>query len=379
MKHGATTALGTPFIWLGVIVLTLLTLLVVELIWWLVLPLVLSIILYYVSLPFIQWLKKKRLHHGQALGVYLGVSTLVLLLLVPLGIKFIYGVVEIQDDADRFLHESLPRVLQTLERNFSWLHEVHLSEKSLRKLEELRTSFSEEYLSGLAVYVLSWIPSLLLVPYLAFFFLKDAPRFKRFVMRGVPNAFFEKTLLLLHRIDVQMKKYFQGLLALTFLDAVTLGAGLWLIGMPYPIFGFWQSAGFGVLCGVLAWVPYIGTAMGWGVISLACLAYDPANIFLVGLATALFVVVRLLDDFFYTPLTIGRSLQVHPLVTVVIIFSGGVIAGVPGLLLAMPVLGVCMVLGEIVGEVWMDKRLQARYRHAKHLELTQARQNLSVS
>jgi hypothetical protein len=47
----------------------------------------------------------------------------------------------------------------------------------------------------------------------------------------------------------------------------------------------------------------------------------------------------------------GRSLRMHPLVTVLMILLGGAVAGIAGLLLVMPVLGVVMVAGQIIGEL----------------------------
>ena len=87
-------------------------------------------------------------------------------------------------------------------------------------------------------------------------------------------------------------------------------------------------------------------------------------------AIALFLVVRLLDDFLFMPMTIGRSLKLHPLLTVLMIFVGGAVAGVPGLMLVLPVLGVVMVLGETVGQVVTDPRLMARHLHARQLRRT---------
>ena len=57
-------------------------------------------------------------------------------------------------------------------------------------------------------------------------------------------------------------------------------------------------------------------------------------------AVALFIFVRLLDDFVFMPMTIGKSLELHPLLTVVMIFAGGAVAGVPGLMLVLPLVGV---------------------------------------
>jgi predicted PurR-regulated permease PerM len=77
--------------------------------------------------------------------------------------------------------------------------------------------------------------------------------------------------------------------------------------------------------------------------------------------------VRLLDDFVFMPLTIGKSLNMHPLLTVLMIFVGGAVAGVPGLMMVLPVLGVIMVLGETIGLLVTDPRLRARHAHERAL------------
>ena len=58
--------------------------------------------------------------------------------------------------------------------------------------------------------------------------------------------------------------------------------------------------------------------------------------------------------------TLGKSLNIHPLLTVLMIFVGGAVAGVPGLMLVLPVLGVVMGLGETSGQLLTDPRLRAR-------------------
>jgi hypothetical protein len=60
------------------------------------------------------------------------------------------------------------------------------------------------------------------------------------------------------------------------------------------------------------------------------------------------------------------------------IFAGGAVAGISGLMLVLPVLGVVMVCGETIGKVVTDPRLMARHRHAKLLRRRQASIDLSV-
>ena len=88
------------------------------------------------------------------------------------------------------------------------------------------------------------------------------------------------------------------------------------------------------------------------------------------------MLVRLLDDFVFMPLTLGRSLQIHPLMTVLMIFIGGALAGVAGLMLVLPLLGVVMVIGQTLGVLITNPRLRARHRNATALRSKQASADL---
>jgi predicted PurR-regulated permease PerM len=88
---------------------------------------------------------------------------------------------------------------------------------------------------------------------------------------------------------------------------------------------------------------------------------------------ALFLCVRLLDDFVFMPLTIGRKLHIHPLLSVLMFFLGATVAGGTGLVLALPVLGVVAAVAGIVAEVVTDRRLRFRYQAARALAAAAAR------
>jgi len=371
--------LNHPLIWVGVISGTLLSLVFCNWIWWLSIPLVLSIAGYYLCLPFVRMLQRKGLPKDQALIIFLVLATLVaiplLLLAVPWVASMIYS-----------LEEQVPAYIASVERLFDeglrWsaaqfpaVQEEEVGSIVRERMGAVRANLVENVLPRAAVGLVTSIPSLLLVPYLLFFFLKDGTKFKRLIMRGVPNAFFEKVLLLFDQIDQQVRMYFRGLMAMTFLDTVTLGAGLWVIGLIFGhgLFPLGQAFFLGLLCAVLSWIPYLGTFIGCVIIVLITLAFPEAGPLLQITTVLLFIGVRTVDDFFYTPLTVGKSLQAHPLVTVLVIFVGGFIGGITGLLLAMPLLGLWMVLGEVIGQVLQDQRLMARFEVGRQLRKSSAR------
>jgi predicted PurR-regulated permease PerM len=361
-----------PLVWAGIIGATCLLLAALQKLLWLTVPFLLALILYYMLQPVMVALiyrgMRRETAAGTAMGGFLGAMLLIGMLSLP---HFGARLLDWQATLMRYLHGGntlLDRSLRSLEANWSMFAEAHVADATAARLGEVSGSMSG-HLEPLMLAMAAWAPALLLTPFLAFFFLRDGRVFLRFLARAVPNAFFERTLNLLAEVDRTARAYFQGLLWLTLFDTVTLGLGLWLLGFP----GAWL---LGLICAVLAWLPYIGSILGGLLVVLVAATDFPQAPEMAWWAVALFVLARMLDDFVYMPLTIGKSLRMHPLLTVVMIFVGGAVAGVPGLMLVLPVLGVVMVVGQTFGQLQSDSRLLARHRYARRLRRQGAEMDL---
>ncbi|MCF8184985.1 MAG: AI-2E family transporter [Polynucleobacter sp.] len=361
-----------PVVWVAIIATTCLLLFLFQKILWLVVPFLLALILYYLLFPPMQGLIYRGMSRdGAASLVTLGfvvVLTIVGMALTPRAASHIAGW---GDTGSRYVmggQRLLENSLRGLEAHWPTLAKARVADKVATRLTQHADSVSD-HLEPVAIGVMAWAPSLMLAPFLAFFFLRDGRRFQRFLSSAVPNAFFEKTLYLLYEIDHTSRAYFQGLIKLTVLDTVTLAAGLWMLGIPGPF-------ALGLICAVLAWIPYVGSILGGLLVVLVAATDFPDSPSMAYWAIILFGAVRLLDDFVYMPLTVGKSLELHPLVTVLMIFVGGAVAGVPGLMLVLPVLGVVMVIGETIGVIVTGPRLMARHRHACTLRRAHASRDL---
>jgi len=353
-----------PLVWSGVLLATCLLLFVFQKVLWLVVPFVFSLVAYYLVLPLQRRLLLRGLSHTAAavtlsFGI-LGALAVAMVLSAPwLGAQFSTlqaGGGRYVEGGLRFLADSLA----WLEANSALAARAELSANVFAAIADFVEHFAARHLAGAALLAAAWFPSLLLVPFLTFFMLRDGWRFKRFLLAAVPNAFFERTLALLDQLDRTARDYFQGLIKLTLLDTFCLAAGLWAIGVSSPLL-------LGVVTAVLAWIPYVGSIAGCLLVVLVAATDYPAAPSVAYAAIALFVVVRLLDDFVFMPATIGRSLKMHPLLTILMIFAGGAVAGVAGLVLVLPLLGVVAVVGETLGAILADPRLRARHRHARAL------------
>jgi predicted PurR-regulated permease PerM len=382
-----------PLVWIGIIAATCLLLVVFQTVLWLVMPIFFAVFFFYVLSPCVNLGVARGLTRPQAVILVTVLLTVFLIatggLLTP---KVSMAVTGMRNgEAERYLQDAsdlVSKAQKTLSGIFPFMHPPPPPPGSLGgnlgvvtvngvtppptandTLKNKIVVWSDRYSGGIVLELLHWIPSLLLVPYLTYFFLLDGPRFKRFLLQAIPNAFFEKTLYLFYRVEDQLRRYFQGVLLLTALDGMCLGLGLWALGLAAPFF-------LAALAAILAWLPYLGSIAGCLMVVVVAHHDAPASPWLPYEAIALFIIVRLCDDFIFLPLTVGRSLRMHPLVTVLMILLGGAVAGVAGLLLVMPVLGVVMVIGQIIGELLNDERILARHRHARELRRLRAQSGL---
>ena len=353
-----------PLVWVATMACTTLLLVLLKQALWLVVPFLLAIILYYALFPAVRRLTLAGVDRETAAGIVAGGSLLVAgCALVPTLPWLAAQAVSGEEAVYRYLAGGrvlIDRTLRMLESEFGFLREMDFYAEMSRKVSEFGGTYVKEHLADVLLGTAAWLPALLLAPFLAFFFLRDGRRFLKFLGESVPNAYFERTLYMVDRVDGTARAYFQGLLKLTLIDTVCLAVGLAAIGVP-------GAFALGLMAAVLAWVPFIGSVIGCVIVVLVAATDFPTSPWIVYAAVGLFLTVRLLDDFVFMPLTIGRSLHMHPLPTVLLIFVGGAVAGIPGLILVLPLAGVVMVVAGTIGGIVNDPRLRARHAFATTL------------
>ncbi|HAT32580.1 MAG TPA: AI-2E family transporter [Janthinobacterium sp.] len=364
-----------PVVWSAIIGATCVLLFLLERVLWLAVPFLLAIILYYILLGPMQRLI--RAGFGQSAAVLIVVA-LFFATAILAGIAAVTWIDppsgSWQEMVEHYLNGGVAFVrgsVLSLEYKFPLLHQVHLSKIVNRRFAAYSDNFAQKHLTDILMSVAASLPSALLAPFLSFFFLRDGRRFKKFLARAVPNAFFEKTLFLLHEVDQTARRYFQGLIKLTALDTAVLAFGLWAIGVSSPLV-------LALIAALLAWVPFVGSIVGCAMVVMVASTDAPGEPLVAYGAIGVFILVRLLDDFLFMPMTLGRSLHIHPLISVLMIFIGGSVAGVAGLMLVLPLLGVVMVVGETLGRLITNPRLRARQRHALALRTRQASVDLTL-
>jgi predicted PurR-regulated permease PerM len=138
----------------------------------------------------------------------------------------------------------------------------------------------------------------------------------------------DKYDLMLRGIQKVGQKYVAGMGLLILILGTLNTVGLLLLGIKYAVF-------FGFLAGLLAIIPYIGTILGAALPAMYAFVNCDSYWYPVGVVLV-FAVIQVVEGNYLTPKIVGGNLRLNALVAVVSLMIGGMIWGVPGMILSLP-------------------------------------------
>lgn len=159
------------------------------------------------------------------------------------------------------------------------------------------------------------------------YMLSDGASAARWLVNRFPEGHRDDAARLGDRAWVTLGGYLRGVTTVAVFDAVLIGAGLFLLGIPY-------AGALTALVFLLAYIPIIGAWVSGAVAVIVAIAHGGLE---PGLAVALIsLAVQQLEGFVISPIVYRRSVQLHPIVTLAAVTAGGIAAGIVGAFLAVP-------------------------------------------
>ena len=183
--------------------------------------------------------------------------------------------------------------------------------------------------------VASGLSLVVIVPFVAFFFLREGKRISHGMIELVPNAYFELCLNLIHQINGQIGGYIRGQLLAVSVVAGLSWVGLSIVGMPYAL-------PVGILAGLANMIPYLGPFIGIVSASAVALATQQ-GMDMVWQVMILFIIIQIIDNVLIQPLVVAKSVDLHPLIVLIVVMIGSDLMGIVGMLIAVPVTGILKV------------------------------------
>lgn len=181
--------------------------------------------------------------------------------------------------------------------------------------------------------------------FIAFFFLKEENMFEKNLLLFIPEKHHDAT----HKVIVDSKdlliRYFVGVFLELLCVMLLIALGLWIFGVKNALL-------IGFFGGIMNIIPYLGPIIGSAIgitlgitTTLASGSYNELLPVLIKLA-GVFIVVNFIDNNILVPSIYSRSVKSHPLEIFLVIIIGGGLAGLLGMLLAVPVYTLLRVIAK---------------------------------
>ena len=334
---------------------------------WFIIPCFLAMVLYYFLSPFVDWLEGRGLSHNMSVSLVFAILGLLGLLYLPAFLTPLFEAkTALAADAKTYLEGAKKLIFALID--WAQAKTDFIKNANLRaNLDNHLTNYLHEdipqKIPTVALNILSFVPLLLLVPFTAFFLLRDGRDFKKSIVRGIPNAFFERALFLFYRVDRQVTGFLRGVFFEAAVVGVLIGAGYYLIEATHTAMPRHYIL-IGLLAAVFNLVPYLGPLLVY-VIAVIIAYSDTGSSDTALWLTGLFIITKLIDDFLVAPMVLGKSMKIHPVAVVFALFIAGELAGFVGLIMALPALGVTIVIFDVLYLTFRDQRLQLRHRQTK--------------
>jgi len=196
-------------------------------------------------------------------------------------------------------------------------------------------SRAPEYLGNLAVGLARASVVILLGGVLGYLLLLSRPQFGRFTLMFVPPQRRQSVQDVLDEMGRIVGGYVRARFIVSAVVGVIATVGLAVVGMPAAlVLGFWV--------GLANLIPTFGAYIGAAPVVLVALLTKPPQFVL--LALAVVTVSHVVDGFFLSPLVMKETTNLHPVVVLLVVIVGAEIAGLYGVIAAIPVAGIAQFL-----------------------------------
>ena len=189
---------------------------------------------------------------------------------------------------------------------------------------------------SIIVSVIGYIPWLILIPILSFFFLNDADSFRRSALQMLPRGrwrwrgdeFFQD-------VNSTLAAYIRAQLTICVFIATVCTIGFIILRVPSPLV-------LGVMAGLLEFIPLVGPLF-LAIIATAIAGFSSGSGYNVLWVILFLGTLRIVNDYTIYPRIIGQGIHLHPLAVILAIICGAELAGVAGVFLAIPVIAIATV------------------------------------
>lgn len=301
-------------------------------------PLIVAGLFFYFLVGIVDFLEK-RLKGKRTLAVAITliglvlIFTLVFSILGPVLGEQITSLVNAMPSIAKELQQQVFAVRDTLLQNEFFARFMAENDEMFRNLTTNITSYLGDLFGNIASsfgqvvgFVTSAVITIVVIPFMLLYMLLDGKRLPDAIVKLLPSSYEKETRHILHDMHETVRSYVNAQLLVAFFVGITSLIGLWIIGVDYAIL----LALFMMVTNI---IPYVGPFLGAAPAVVVAFIQDPIKVLWV---IVVIIIVQQIESNVISPLIQGKSLKVHPLTIIIVLLVAGNLAGIIGMLIAVP-------------------------------------------
>lgn len=336
-------------------------------------PLIIAGLFFYFLVGIVDYLEKRSGKRGISVAITLVslvlIITVVFSLVGPLLIEQVTSLINAMPGFARELQTQIFAVRDSLMQNDFLSRFVNENDDMFTNFtNNLTTSLGNIFgnvassLGQFVGFITSAVITIVVIPFMLIYMLLDGKRLPDSIVKLLPSSYEKETRKILYDMHTTVKNYVHAQLLVAFFVGITSLIGLWIVGVDYAIL----LALFMMVTNI---IPYVGPFLGAAPAVVVAFIQDPIMAVWVILVI---LIVQQIESNVISPLIQGKSLQVHPLTIIIVLLVAGNLAGIIGMLIAVPFYAVAKVVVQNIARIY-KLRERKHYLEAEEVEKTESK------
>lgn len=298
------------------------------------LPVILSGLLFYLLNPLVDLMEKYKINR------VLAISIIFIIIAILLIIGLAVAIPNLQRQVVVFA-QNVPSYLEDADRVIDDLVTKRLPDDFRPQLEQVLANFSTQataWASNISSKAVNWVSALIsgtsqvivaliIMPFMLFYLLRDGKGLRDYITQFLPNKLREPVGKVLSEVNQQLSNYVRGQITVAVIVAIMFIILFKIIGLRYAVT-------LGITAGFLNLVPYLGSFLAMIPALVLGLIAGPVMLLKV---IIVFIVEQTIEGRFVSPLILGSQLNIHPITILFVLLTSGSMFGIWGVLLGIPI------------------------------------------
>jgi len=334
-------------------------------------PLIIAGLFFYFLVGIVDYLERRSGKRGVSVAITLTslllIITIVFSVLGPLLVEQVTSLVNALPSIAKELQVQIFAVRDSLMENEFLSRFVNENDDMFTEFTNNVTAYLGDIFGNVASsvgrlvgFITSAVITIVVIPFMLIYMLLDGKRLPDSIVKLLPSSYERETRNILHDMHTTVKNYVHAQLIVAFFVGITSLIGLWIIGLDYAIL----LALFMMVTNI---IPYVGPFLGAAPAVVVAFIQDPIKVLWV---IVVIIIVQQIESNVISPLIQGKSLKVHPLTIIIVLLVAGNLAGIIGMLIAVPFYAVAKVVVQNIVRIY-KLRERKHYLEVEEEEKTQ--------